>query len=105
VPTWVFVPDGHGRGEMQARLERAMLDEALAQLGDGRAWPGSDRRRAMTLAAGLFRPPLSGLHFSGTTPPQVQAATVQLSGWEALARDLMLSAERSGSWSRSASTR
>ncbi len=94
----VLFLDGHGRGEgtVQARLERATLDEALAQLGDGQrlAWLESPAG-AMTpgrLARSGRR--YQGFHFSGaTSAPQVQATTVQLSGWEALARDLMLSAQ------------
>ncbi len=87
---------GHGDGTMQARLERAMLDEALAQLGDGRrlAWLESPTG-AMTpdrLARTGRR--YQGFHFSGATAsPPLPAATTQLSGWEALARDLMMSAE------------
>jgi len=87
---------GHGDGSVQARLERAMLDEALASLGDGQrlAWLESPVG-AMTpgrLARTGRR--YQGFHFSGATAaPQLASATTQLSGWEALARDLMMSAQ------------
>jgi len=94
----VLFLDGHGRGDgtVQARLERAMLDEALAQLGDGRrlAWLESPAG-AMTpgrLARTGRR--YQGFHFSGATAaPQLASATTRLSGWESLARDLMMSAQ------------
>ncbi|MBA4378516.1 MAG: hypothetical protein C0395_07675 [Gemmatimonas sp.] len=94
----VLFLDGHGRGDgtVQAKLERAMLDEALAQLGDGQrlAWletPAGAMTPGRLVRTGRR---YQGFHFSGATAvPQVPAATAQLSGWEALARDLMMSAE------------
>ncbi|MDO9693592.1 MAG: CHAT domain-containing protein [Candidatus Latescibacteria bacterium] len=94
----VLFLDGHGRGDgtVQAKLERAMLDEALAQLGDGQrlAWletPAGAMTPGRLVRTGRR---YQGFHFSGATAaPQQTAATAQLSGWEALARDLMMSAE------------